>query len=466
MSGARGSVTLTSWTGTLPPGAQVSYDSGAEQIVVTWPAYSPGSNADIPNLDFQSGDVGFADGAGIDIRNIPGQNPVDPSAPDDTWYMHYQNVGGESNAMSTAYIRAVPGKTYAASVDLWRASTRKHADGGAVRILFYDANKNQIDGQDGNVVKEQTDRQWHTSSVSKVAPANVAFVRLGVSFFRIHDNDEVLAANLQWNGAFVDGTQAQGTDGTDPYLVTFSVRDSMGCRATLTGAIAAEPGQIIANLYFNTSLTDDPTGRLWEVTQASTFPKLSTGEYVDAPSAMMPTDASNYSSSYGYVSSELGADAFRTDVDFCFEGFLYLDPGDEANLSGNLNTSFAKIGVPSNSGTGLVGLWASRANGGASRSFDVAAVAVTGPLTDVSIGYDRWYHWAMTREGSVMRFWFDGRLAYTADGGVLDFLSSYLLVVGSADSPSNAVGFPGWIDAVRVTRGWARYTMPFTPAYP
>lgn len=474
--GARGSVTLTSWTGTLPPGAQVAYDNGAQQIVVTWPAYSPGTNADVPNLDFQSGDVGFADGAGIDIRSIPGQTPVDPAVPDNTWYMHYQNVGGESAAMSQAYIPAVPGKTYTASVDLWRASTRKHADGGAVRIIFYDANKKHISGNDGNVVKEQTDRQWHTSSVSMAAPANAAFVDLGVSFFRIHDNDEVLAANLQWNGAFVDGTQAQGTDGAVPYSVTFSVRDSMGCRATWQGAITVEPGQAFS-ISFDDDLVTDSTGHAWDLTTKAlpgtgmptvTVPFLDSTLALSGQCMSLCPDSDNataglrdYSPSFVSgastqgIRSTLGAYSPGKTEDFCLEMSLrvnqYLSGGGEAY-------GFCKVGVLRGafSDTSPPQMYVFDISGGIFTTMESSTPPVTA---------GDYFHFALTREGDVVTLWKDGNpYARYSGGSNWDVNSDTIVYLGNVQGTlASGFGWFGQIDNVRFTVGWARYTAPFTP---
>lgn len=467
VSGARGSVTLTSWTGALPPGAQVSYDSGAEQIVVTWPAYSPGSNADIPNLDFQSGDVGFADGAGIDIRNIPGQAPADPSVPDDTWYMHYQNVGGESNAMSQAYIRATPGKTYTASVDLWRASTRKHADGGAVRILFYDANKNQIDGQDGNVVKEQTDRQWHTSSVSKVAPANAAFVRLGVSFFRIHDNDEVLAANLQWNGAFTDGTQAQGTDAASPYPVTFSVRDSMGCRATWTGTIQGVAVSVIADLDFESGDFTDKTGRVWTVQSATITDRWGLQPVQEPTVVPNPAgsglvmskcpDTAVHDGTFDYLgydnlglTSALGTDAFGANADF------WIDMDVRLNVHGNdTNDSKSFLCLTAFGGRTTFGARGFTTSPARMENTVANAALIRTSSTAVNIVPGQWFHFSASRQGDTLTCSVNGTVYATYSGASawsLGATTSVIIGNGQGGGASTD-GWPGQVDNILILRG-------------
>ena len=71
----------------------------------------------------------------------------------------------------------------------------------------------------------------------------------------------------------------------------------------------------------------------------------------------------------------------------------------------------------------------------------------------------RWYHVAITRQSGTVRMWLDGVL----DGSVTD-TSNYSApgVVNIGISHSNNF-FNGYMDDLRITKGYARYTANFTP---
>lgn len=80
---------------------------------------------------------------------------------------------------------------------------------------------------------------------------------------------------------------------------------------------------------------------------------------------------------------------------------------------------------------------------------------------DISAFYNTWAHIALTRFGSVFTLWFNGASAATATNASAIDNSLFELLIGGR----KAVGenFGGQIDDVRLTKGIARYTAPFTP---
>lgn len=73
-----------------------------------------------------------------------------------------------------------------------------------------------------------------------------------------------------------------------------------------------------------------------------------------------------------------------------------------------------------------------------------------------------WYHVALTRASGSSRLFVDGtQLGSTATGDTQNYVASAFRVGGSSFSSSHVLN--GYIDDVRVTQGYARYTANFTP---
>ncbi len=73
---------------------------------------------------------------------------------------------------------------------------------------------------------------------------------------------------------------------------------------------------------------------------------------------------------------------------------------------------------------------------------------------------DTWYHIALTREGSTVRLFVDGQILGT--GPFASSISNVLpLTIGAANNPS--LFFRGYMDEIRVVKGLAAWTAPFTP---
>lgn len=103
--------------------------------------------------------------------------------------------------------------------------------------------------------------------------------------------------------------------------------------------------------------------------------------------------------------------------------------------------------------------------------FDHAGVIGTG---NISVPVGTWAHIALTRSGNTLNLWVQGKLAgafsYTKN------LDSGYLMVGEAYTPYNSGTvqsgynyFFGYIDDLRLTKGVARYSAPFsapTAAFP
>jgi hypothetical protein len=77
-----------------------------------------------------------------------------------------------------------------------------------------------------------------------------------------------------------------------------------------------------------------------------------------------------------------------------------------------------------------------------------------------SINDGNWHHLAVTRSGNVFRTFTDGTLNNSATAAVTLFDGTASVFVGAQSAGGNP--FTGYIDDVRITKGYARYTATFT----
>jgi hypothetical protein len=74
-----------------------------------------------------------------------------------------------------------------------------------------------------------------------------------------------------------------------------------------------------------------------------------------------------------------------------------------------------------------------------------------------------WSHIAMTRSGSTLRLFKDGVLISTATSISFNFTNRSLFSIGLPQAAYSDGAFNGYVDDVRITTGYARYTAAFTP---
>jgi hypothetical protein len=93
-------------------------------------------------------------------------------------------------------------------------------------------------------------------------------------------------------------------------------------------------------------------------------------------------------------------------------------------------------------------------------STDGSSVTSIG-TTSTTIPQTTWTHVAVSRSGNTWRYFINGTLETTTTAAVTLFTGTGLVSVGA--NPEANSGFYGYIDDLRVTRGYARYTASFTP---
>ena len=89
-------------------------------------------------------------------------------------------------------------------------------------------------------------------------------------------------------------------------------------------------------------------------------------------------------------------------------------------------------------------------------SFDIASNISMGTATQ-----NTWVHFAASRSGSSIRLFRNGTLINTVTSSATIYTGTTNLYIGSSDS--GGLNFNGYIDDLRITKGYARYTATFTP---
>ena len=159
-----------------------------------------------------------------------------------------------------------------------------------------------------------------------------------------------------------------------------------------------------------------------------------------------------------YLTTPDSNDWFWGTGDFTVEFWFYL-----ASFTTGQYVTFLSQGTDSNNYMQLQIL----ENGVADNAYLADFTGGVGFLSGGSLGMNlstgTWYHFAVARSGTTIRYFIDGTLVITTTGVTSPIANQTgNLVVGRNDF--NATQYmPGYIDDLRITKGVARYTANFTP---
>lgn len=84
----------------------------------------------------------------------------------------------------------------------------------------------------------------------------------------------------------------------------------------------------------------------------------------------------------------------------------------------------------------------------------------------IPFAYNSWHHYAVSRAGSTLYFAFDGAVVGTATlAGPLNVASSLPVTIGRTRGGDDQLfnWLNGYVQDVRITKGYARYVAPYTP---
>lgn len=227
-------------------------------------------------------------------------------------------------------------------------------------------------------------------------------------------------------------------------------------RATLPDVNDPHWDKVAALLHFDgldgSTLFSDETGRPWAAEGAA---RISTANKVFGSGSGRFDGTPNTR-----IRSLASSDFFLGTGDFCIEASVYIS-GNSALSSGGArhaaifavarpqgaSLEFFIMGSSTKTGTGLA-LW----NG-------TTLISVPG-----EIAHGEWHYLAVTRHGSVFRFWLNGSQLGSDQTGTITFGSATVdsFIGGSVVTDYNYL-LNGYIDKFRLTVGESRHTEPFDP---
>ena len=146
--------------------------------------------------------------------------------------------------------------------------------------------------------------------------------------------------------------------------------------------------------------------------------------------------------------------AMRTG-DFTFEGWVYATGSDAADATGIFQQGTSLFPTSSTNSLAV----AIRPVSATIRWHTYAKNTFQDSTATVSL--NTWYHFAFVRNGTTTTLYIDGSSVITVTSDNTDYTGTFL-GVGSIYGTVNT-NWEGYIDDLRITRGYARYTANFTP---
>jgi hypothetical protein len=141
--------------------------------------------------------------------------------------------------------------------------------------------------------------------------------------------------------------------------------------------------------------------------------------------------------------------------DFTIEMWIYLNTfaDGKAILSKGWSAVNAPFLLYTNGGSNRISFYSS-SNGS---SWDIAdnVAVVNSPSTG------QWYHIAVTRSGNTIRTFSNGTLTANVTSSAALYSTTQPITIGGSSGGANYIS--GYIDDLRITKGYARYTSNFTP---
>lgn len=468
-------------SGTLPTGGGVYVDNTTKEIVVAWPGYSE-TVIPLENPGFETGDL-----TGWQYSTVGGSGnlAVTSSQKDTGIYSAYwaggKGLGSEGGieciAVNNTRAEVTPGQRVTAKLRVMYnpgGGTPKGSR-GQCRLNWYNSSDQLIGTSYGYLIKTRKfNGKWTDTIASEKAIPDSKYVRLA-GWVTATGAGHTYFDNATW-----DVPTSTGTNIAQTIHLHLRVTDSAGRVADWTGDIIIRQSFVIANLDFNSGLTDK-TGRIWTMNSSSLTdilghdpiisPYISSTHALEGsalesvPDIDMPPYAIKYRPTSGRnILSVFGSDAPGMDKDFCIEFFARL------NIHRELDTvAHCFLSVGSVSGSGARPLFIRGAGSVANLEKQFISTYPAEYLAVMSMPYGVYCHFAITREGDRANVWFNGELFFRQRVSQnLDFyniIPTDAVSFGGAFSGGGGSAFDwqGQIDCIRITNNWARYTQPFTP---
>jgi hypothetical protein len=256
------------------------------------------------------------------------------------------------------------------------------------------------------------------------------------------------AANTtNFNGGSLQICADAGVDGFTGYISGFSFIKGSATYSGATITVPTAPPSPIgttACLNFTNTGIFDATGKnnLETVGNAQASVAVRNTRLTPVPATSMYFDGTG-----DYFLAPYNKMQDLTQGDFTVEGWFYRGAiGVEHNI---INNRFTTGGC----------LW--RINTGNTVTFSIQGTTTTTITSTGTISATTWTHIAVTRSGSNLRIFINGTIDGSSASAANGTASTTVLRIGCDENLTNA--FNGYIDDLRITKGYARYTGKFTP---
>lgn len=166
-----------------------TYVPGSLVTPVTAPTVVGGQPA---NGSFESGSSNWTLPTGYSVTT--------GNAYEGTHSLQYDGTGPAS-AVSTDQRAVTPGQRITASVMVQQGASGSGKAGAAALLLWYDASHASISYNAGNTVSSGSGGKWSKSSVTAAAPANAAYVAVGVSCSK-NSSHSMWVDQVQWDYSY------------------------------------------------------------------------------------------------------------------------------------------------------------------------------------------------------------------------------------------------------------------------
>jgi len=141
--------------------------------------------------------------------------------------------------------------------------------------------------------------------------------------------------------------------------------------------------------------------------------------------------------------------------DFTFEAWIYSNNVSNASQRGFVQTSDTAGGLKTTYTTGIMIFFGSPSNGAITANVGGTSYSSAGGAVSAST----WTHIALTRASGTVRLFVNGTSVASGSGNNIN-LSGQFICIGGYNSDTFL--YDGYIDDLRITKGYARYTANFT----
>jgi hypothetical protein len=309
-----------------------------------------------------------------------------------------------------------------------------------------------FDGTNFAYVEQVTNRIQSANNTTPYSWHHVAYSRSSNVVSMYVDGSRIGTYSTTYNNNYTDyyiqlGKDTGGSTYTTGYMKDVRLTKGQALYSGATIAVPTAPLTVTGNTVFllganNMGIVDSTQKNAIFTTGANTAIANNVSKFGSSSIAFNGTT--------DYVSVIDSPNIRPATGDFTIEGWFYL------------NTLGAIRGLVSKGPTAATTGWEVRITAGNVLAATYSSTALTGTTTVIT---GTWYHFAMVRygtgTGNIKLYLNGGQEASSATGITTDFSETDNMRIGNVRALNGF--FNGYIDEVRFTKGYARYTSGFTP---